>query len=272
MSLIVIGSDKGAPGVSTAALALAAVWPRPVVVADADPAGSDLPMTLTDLGGNPQLKPEPGMLTLAMAVKRGGGAIDVRQSAQTIACGIAVLPGSVVAEQTSAYGGMWPQLLPSLKTPDLDVLVDVGSLRRDSPGVRLAAAADAVLLVTHATVAGLVRARERLTQLVGETSRQGGPTLGLVVVADAKAIHEAEKAAAATLHAAGISGVTVSGLAYDAKAVMALMTGPMTGKLQKSLLLRSASAAAVRTVAQLPQPTHEPVHTIVLPDRDRQSV
>lgn len=40
--LISLISMKGSPGTSTAALALAAAWPRPVVVVDADPTGGDI--------------------------------------------------------------------------------------------------------------------------------------------------------------------------------------------------------------------------------------
>ena len=40
--LIAVAADKGAPGVTTTAVALAAVWPRPVLLAECDPAGGDL--------------------------------------------------------------------------------------------------------------------------------------------------------------------------------------------------------------------------------------
>ena len=41
MALIAVAADKGAPGVTTASVALAAVWPRPVLLAECDPAGGD---------------------------------------------------------------------------------------------------------------------------------------------------------------------------------------------------------------------------------------
>ena len=40
--LIALCSVKGAPGVTTSALALALSWPRPVVLAELDPAGGDV--------------------------------------------------------------------------------------------------------------------------------------------------------------------------------------------------------------------------------------
>lgn len=39
MAVIVLASASGAPGVTTSALGLALVWPRPVVLVDADPVG-----------------------------------------------------------------------------------------------------------------------------------------------------------------------------------------------------------------------------------------
>jgi hypothetical protein len=42
MALIALAADKGSPGVTTAAVALAAVWPRRVRLAETDPAGGDL--------------------------------------------------------------------------------------------------------------------------------------------------------------------------------------------------------------------------------------
>ena len=44
MRVVLIGllSAKGAPGVTTSSLAIAAQWPRPAVVLDADPSGGDI--------------------------------------------------------------------------------------------------------------------------------------------------------------------------------------------------------------------------------------
>ena len=42
MTVYAFASAKGSPGVSTAAAAIAAAWPAPVVLADVDPAGGDV--------------------------------------------------------------------------------------------------------------------------------------------------------------------------------------------------------------------------------------
>ena len=72
MALIAIAADKGAPGVTTACLALSLVWPRPVLLAECDPAGGDLVYRLPAAGGG-QLDPGRGLLSLAVAVRRGLG-------------------------------------------------------------------------------------------------------------------------------------------------------------------------------------------------------
>jgi hypothetical protein len=43
--IVAVGADKGAPGVTTAALTLGMVWPTDRVVLEADPSGADLPFS-----------------------------------------------------------------------------------------------------------------------------------------------------------------------------------------------------------------------------------
>lgn len=45
-----MGAAKGGPGVTTAAVALAAVWPRSAIVAECDPSGGDLALRLNATG------------------------------------------------------------------------------------------------------------------------------------------------------------------------------------------------------------------------------
>jgi cellulose biosynthesis protein BcsQ len=70
MALIAIAADKGAPGATTTALALAAVWPRPVLLAECDPAGGDLVYRLPAADGG-RLDQRRGLLSLAVAARRG---------------------------------------------------------------------------------------------------------------------------------------------------------------------------------------------------------
>ena len=65
--LIALCSAKGAPGVTTSGLALALSWPRPVVLAELDPAGGDV---LAGYGRG-ELS-AGGLADLELAARRGG--------------------------------------------------------------------------------------------------------------------------------------------------------------------------------------------------------
>src|SRR5438876_11522565 len=105
MALIAIASDKGAPGVTTAALALAAVWPRPVLLAECDPAGGDLVYRFPALGGG-HLDPRRRVLSLAVVARRGMQPQQVREAVQKLPGGRDVLAGVTNADQ-----GAGPALL-----------------------------------------------------------------------------------------------------------------------------------------------------------------
>jgi MinD-like ATPase involved in chromosome partitioning or flagellar assembly len=64
MSVLALASAKGAPGVTTAAVALGAVWPRRVLLVEGDPAGGDLAARF-------HLPPEPNLVSLGMVARRG---------------------------------------------------------------------------------------------------------------------------------------------------------------------------------------------------------
>src|SRR5882757_7767914 len=102
MALIALAADKGSPGVTTAAVALSAVWPRRVLLAETDPAGGGLvPDQLWD-------------------------------HVQPLSGGLEVLVGLGVAEQAAGLAGLWPtlgrafaQLADSPHAP-ADVIADCG--------------------------------------------------------------------------------------------------------------------------------------------------
>ena len=68
MPLVVIGSAKAAPGVTTLTVALAALCPGRTVAADLDPEGGDLAIRYRAPDGGP-LDPEIGLLSLAVALR-----------------------------------------------------------------------------------------------------------------------------------------------------------------------------------------------------------
>ena len=67
MALIAVASAKGAPGVTTFAVALAALAPRRAVLADLDPAGGDLVLRYPAPDGQP-LPPAKSAYTNASGI------------------------------------------------------------------------------------------------------------------------------------------------------------------------------------------------------------
>ena len=106
MALIAVAADKGAPGVTTTATALAAVWPRPVVLAECDPAGGDIVYRLPGAHGG-RLDPRRGLLSLAVAARHGLEPGQVWQHAQRLRGGLDVLAGVGNAEQGSGIEPLW---------------------------------------------------------------------------------------------------------------------------------------------------------------------
>jgi MinD-like ATPase involved in chromosome partitioning or flagellar assembly len=159
MSVIALASAKGAPGVTTAAVALGAVWPRRALVVEADPAGGDLAARF-------QLPSEPNLLSLGTVARRGDlAAADVWAHVQQLPRGLEVLTGVRAAEQTRALGRLWALLAGALGELDADALVDCGRLTPGTVAEELLRAADLVLLVCRPTVEGVLHLGYRLEAL-----------------------------------------------------------------------------------------------------------
>jgi len=165
MSLILLGAGKGAPGVTTAAVALAAVWPRRGVVAECDPSGADLVLRLVNQEGRP-LAQDRGMLSLATAV--GSNTVDLALSdhVQTAAGGLDLLVGPPSPRHAAALDPLWPAFGVHLAAAqDCDVLADCGRLIPPTVALQLEAGARLLVLLARATVAGMAHLRPVLTDL-----------------------------------------------------------------------------------------------------------
>src|SRR3954462_2806651 len=101
----VVASGKAAPGVTTSTWALALSGPRPLLVADCDPAGGDMAPGL--LAGRVGL--DRGLLSWSTAVRRGLAetaaatlltehAVQLPERPQ-----VSLLPGSATATQGTSF-------------------------------------------------------------------------------------------------------------------------------------------------------------------------
>jgi hypothetical protein len=258
VALIAVAADKGAPGVTTACVALAAVWPRPVLLAECDPAGGDLACRLPGSGGG-QLDPGRGLLSLAVAGRRGIGPDQILEHTQKLSGGLDVLAGVVTAEQGAGLELLWgPAGAALAQLRGLDVIADCGRLGADGPPYDLLASAAAIVLVTRDTLAEVVRLRERVAAITTALARRHRPAIpvAVVVVAGDRRFHAALGEVRQALGSGGPARV-VGGLAYDPASAEALR-GEWGGRLNRSLLMRTARDRAGRLAAPPGAPVAAP--------------
>jgi MinD-like ATPase involved in chromosome partitioning or flagellar assembly len=164
MALIAFASAKGSPGVSVTVAGLARQWPRPVAVADLDPAGGETGLRYLSGTGDPLLQ-STGLLSLGAAVRAGQGAA-LEDHLQVTAGGMQVLVGVTSPAQMLGLGAAWQHIAQTLRrTRDLDVLADVGRLTPGSPAMAVVEQADAVVLVSRDQLEDVAHLRERLRGL-----------------------------------------------------------------------------------------------------------
>ncbi|MFB4305919.1 hypothetical protein [Actinomadura sp. GTD37] len=266
MALIALAADKGAPGVTTAAVALGAVWPRPVLVAECDQAGGDLvyrlPAAQPEGGGDGgMLNPSRGLLSLAATARRGLRPDQVAEHCQRLVGGLDVLVGLTNAEQAQAMTWLWGPLGRAFAgLAPVDVLADCGRLGAGTPLTELMREADMVVLLTRATLEQVAHLRERVGALTEEL--RGGPPIGVLVLADPRdfrgSVAEVDRIivrnrgqAPGPAQGPPPPGVTVlGGLALDPKGAE-LLSGQWGGRLDRSLLIRSAREVAAELVGRL---------------------
>ena len=238
MTLLALASAKGSPGVSTAALALAAVWPpeRQVILAEADPAGS----ALAPRFGLPY---ERGVASLAPASRHRFLAAEVGEHLQRLPIGagrpdVAALVGVRAGEQGRVLGRFWDGFAAAMAAEDAgggpDVIADCGRLGPDSPALGVVTAAHLTLLVVRPDVEGVVAAQLRASAL--HDAGLEPERLGVVVVGekpyDRGAVAEA------------LDVPVVAVLASDPR-MAAVLSGQSAGRRlrpDRSPLLRSARA------------------------------
>ena len=147
--LITLASLKASPGVTTAALALAALWPgeQNVLVLEADPAGGDLAARFS-------LDPVPGLVSLSAAARRDHRVDVAFEHALQLPGGLPVVCAPAAAEQATSSlelltgdgAPLWANLA---QDPDVVAVVDCGRLDPGSHTHRILATANVALLVAR---------------------------------------------------------------------------------------------------------------------------
>ena len=169
MSLVALVSAKRSPGVTTAAVALASVWPvRPALVIECDPAGGDL---AADAG----LPLEPGLTSLAASRRHGfTGRPPRRPFPATPVRGQRRDGAPVAGRRRVALGRpVRPSRRGAGRPARHRVFADCGRLDLQSPRRPSSTAADLVVVVVRPTLAGVehAAARHRPTPEQGQARR-----------------------------------------------------------------------------------------------------
>jgi hypothetical protein len=253
MALIAIASDKGAPGVTTAALALAAVWPRPVLLAECDQAGGDLVYRFPAAGGG-HLDPRRGVLSLAVVARRGMQPQQVWEHVQKLHGGLDVLAGVTNAEQGAGLSLLWGPIGKALAAlPQADVIADCGRLGADGPLYDLLVEATTVVLVSKVQVADVIRLRDRASAFAAAAQTRGrrGFGVGVVVVAEHKRFRAALGEVQHVLGQANAQATVLGGIAHDTKGAD-LLSGEWGGSLDRTMLIKTAREVAAQLVQSLP--------------------
>ena len=250
MALVALASIKGAPGVTTSAVALASVWPadRPAIVVELDPAGGDL-------AARWRLSAEPSAVSLAAAVRRArdGSGLRLLDHCTALPGGLQIVAGTPAPAEMRAAIDVVADALPALAaTGPVDVLVDCGRLDPvlltsvDSSGPALAipvrrmlSRADLLLVVSRAELADLSHVHAWLSSL--RTLNEG-----VVLLLVGRLSWRAAEISTAL-------GADVLSHLPDDRAGAAMVGGrPERGGIRRMPLLRAARHAADQIVKRLP--------------------
>jgi hypothetical protein len=262
MGLVALASAKGSPGVTTTTLAMGALWPRPVVVAECDASGADVPLRMESAAGG-VLDPDRGLLSLAAAGRKGLRSELVLAHTQRVIGGLDVLVGPRVPEQAAGMTNFWPLLGAALDAlPGRDVIADCGRIGSATPQSPVLRAARLLVLVCTAEPSSVVHLRERLTALAAvlDPSSPVGTPIAVAVVADPKA-RDAVAQVRESLARTEVPLRDVWHIARDAKGA-GFFKGRVTGRADKTPLIRSArtmtdAAAAVVEPFYVVPPTED---------------
>lgn len=126
MAVVALASASGSPGVTTTALGMALLWPRPVLLVEADPTGGSGLLAGYFRGTTEYVS---GMIELALTSTSIGDALaDVARPIEGTQ--VSYIAGTRSHAQAGALRDLWPLLaeaLADLESTGQDVIVDAGA-------------------------------------------------------------------------------------------------------------------------------------------------
>ncbi len=191
MATIVLASASGAPGTTVTALGLALVWPREVLLVDADRSAGQAVLAGHLRGTTGHGRGLQAVLTahrersdlvdavLAERIPLPGGAPPAGGGGPGGAVRRDFLPGFTHLAAVDLFDGTWSALGELFRVAPFDVLVDAGRLGHRGLPTGLVEAADLVLLVCRSSLVSLAGVRVHVDALV-EAAPPGRCGLALV--------------------------------------------------------------------------------------------
>ena len=241
MALIAIASAKGAPGCTTSAIALTRAWPRPVLLVEADIAGSSI-LPGFYAGALPH---DRGLRQLAVAYSHGElSQHELRENTLPMFEGADdryFLPGIPEGRSAPALRDLWgplTSLLATLESGGVDVILDLGRLHSPTdPRESILTVADLVLITTGSRLPDIFATRALIDARVEVAARQV-TNHALLVVGPGRPYPEAEIAKTIGL-------ASVGSLAWDPVSAEVYSVGAKTtSRFDRSHLTRTASTVA----------------------------
>lgn len=241
--IVAVCADKGAPGVTTAAVALALVWPGQRLVVEADPSGGDLAFRARHPETSSLLRDDRGLLALAADARVGVPPDVLTRYAQPTSWGVDVICGPSSAASYAPMRSLWPGVADALAAWPGTAVTDLGRLYPGSPAIALAQRATAIVVLTAVTVESLFHLRDRLPELAsqfGDPSRAVSP-LAVVTLARRRDAGVAVQQVTRVLESVGCPVPSLGSLAIDRTSAQQLREGRITPRVARGHLLRSAA-------------------------------
>lgn len=244
MSIIVLCSATGAPGVTTCALGLTLTWPGDVLLADCDRDAGQAVLA-GYLQGHDAVG--CGLLEVARLHREGHqiGAADVLQ--RTVALGDEpprrrFLPGFTRPASAAMFAPVWGSLAEAfteVSAAGAGVIVDAGRIGPHGLSNELIRVADRVLLVARTSLRSLAATRLQLPHLLDQVENSTGATRsGLLLVGNGHPYRAGEITRQFGQPVVGVVDI-------DASAATVLSEGATPRRrFDRSILLRSCADLA----------------------------
>lgn len=243
MAVLLLTSASGSPGVTTTALGLTQLWPRRVLLIEADPANAS-PVLAGYLRSATPMPAGGGLQGLTQALFRH----DTIDKAWLNRCSLPLpgeharlLPGWARTQPGEGLARLWPRLAEAVATmadAGVDVIIDAGRLGHRYEPTPLFLVADQVVVMARSDLPGLAAAQPRVTALTEQAERTGqGQDLVTALLVEARSYGIRE--------AAAVFGSTVAGtIAWDPDAARVYSHGDAPPRrFDRSRWIRSLHAA-----------------------------